>query len=184
MTDYEHLITETILTDGDIRLCKIDGELVYLIEGLAFENDQPGPRLYGLFQSDLGRYVQRGQMTAIAQFFKLVGNGLIVTRHIFYGLNRPLFDDDNMKADQEKIIHSRKPPRDYRWKTRYELEQISAPPGKVFVTIVSKNVKHNSRFPMVYGWVDRWNWVEEDIGLPEAPINWVDRYRKKIYTRP
>ena len=182
MSDYE-----TLQTDGNIRRCNIDGELVFLIDGLAYENDQQQTVTYGLFQSDLGKYAQRGQMIAIAQFFTLVGNGLIVSRHIFLGLKRPLCNDGKMDADHDKIIHSRKPPWDYRWewRTRFDPpERISAPPGKVFVIIISKNsVKHQAHFPMVSGWVDRWNWAEEDEGLAEAPINWVERYGKKIYTR-
>ena len=179
MSDYE-----TISTDGNIRLCKIAGELVYLIDGLAFENDQQQTVKYGLFQSDLGKYAERGQLTAIAQFFSLVGNGLIVTRHIFFGLNRPLLNDNNMDADKDKIVLSRKPRWDAKWKDKNNIEKIGVPPGKVFVTIISMNTKHLVRFPMIYGWVDRWNWVEEDEGLAEAPINWVERYGKKIYTRP
>jgi hypothetical protein len=179
MPDYE-----TLITDGSIKLCKIDGELVYLIDGLAFENDKLLTVTYGLFQSDLRKYADRGQSYAIAQFYSLVGNGLILTRHIFSGLNRPLCDDDCMDADQGKIVHSRKPIWDYKWKDIDKQKKISAPSGKVFVTIISKNIKHTARFTMVYGWVDWWNWVDEDEGLAEAPINWVDRYGNRLYSRP
>jgi hypothetical protein len=172
-------------THGDISLCEIDGELVYLINGLAYENNQLETRKYGSFRSDIIQIARRGLITSIAQYFMLIGNGLIITRHIFSGLNRPLLDDNNMEADKDKIIHSRKPPWDYKWENRFnDPERISAPSGKVFVVIISKNIKHLDRFPMVYGWVDRWNWIEEDEGLSEAPINWVERYRNRVYTRP
>ena len=175
---------KTLLTDEDISLCKIDGENVYLIDGLAFENGQKTVVKYGLLQSDLGKYAERGQTYAIGQFISLVGNGLICTRHIFSGLKRPLCDDGSMDADQGKFIHSRKPKWDFKWKDTDTPEQILAPAGKVFVIIISKNIKHLDRFPMIYGWIDWWNWVEEDKGLAEAPINWVDRFGKKIYSRP
>ncbi len=35
---------------------------------------------------------------------------------------------------------------------------------------------------MIDGWVERWNWVREDMGLSEAPIDWVDRYDEKLIT--
>lgn len=179
MVDYE-----TLETNGDIKLCKIDGKPVYLVAGLAFENGQQTVEQYGLLQSDLGKYAERGQLHAIGQFISLVGNGLICTRHIFNGLNRPLCDDGSMYADQDKFIHSRKPKWDYKWIDTVEPRQIPAPTGKVFVVIISKNIKHLDRFPMIYGWIDWWNWVDEDKGLAEAPINWVDRFVKKIYSRP
>jgi hypothetical protein len=178
---------ETIFTDGNIRLCRIDGELVYLIAGLASENGQEQTVNYGLFQSDLAKYEERGQRTAIAHFFTLVANGLIIPRHIFRGLNRPLFDDDDMEADSNKLIHSRKPGRDYRWKddAACEVEELSIPACCVYAIIISKNLRetHKKRFPMVNGWIDRWNWVDEDKALAEAPINWAERFEEKIYTR-
>lgn len=60
----------------------------------------------------------------------------------------------------------------------------STPPaGKTFVVIVSPNIKHKETFPNIDGWLNRWNWVPVDEGLDEAPINWLDRYDKKIYSR-
>lgn len=182
MIDHEN--HETVIPGDNIRLCRIDGELIYLIDGLAFEDNQQKTATYGLLQSDLGKYAKRGQTYAIAQFYSLVGIGLICTRHIFLGLNRPLYDNDNPDADKVKFIHCRKPLWDCKWGGDNQIVNIPAPVGKVFVTIISKNVNHRERFPMVYGWVDWWNWVQEDEGLAEAPVNWVDRYDLKIYSRP
>ena len=115
----------------------------------------------------------------------LVANGLIVTRHIFQGLERPLCSDDCMDGDKYKYIHSRKPKRDYEYQdSRGELiKEFEAPENKVLAVIISKNIKHTASFPMVYGWIERWSWVKEDKCLAEAPINWADRYNKKLYTR-
>lgn len=135
--------------------------------------------------SELQKYGARRQATAIAQFYKLVIPGMILTRHIFKGLNRPLCCDDNMEGDEGKLVYTRKPTFDYEWvggKTGRPVER-SVPLGRVFAVIVSPNERHKENFPGIECWIERWNWLEEDLGLPESPINWVDRYGQKIYTR-
>lgn len=171
--------------DEEGWLYEIDGKIIYLIDGWAFEDGEAKVVKYGLLNSDLGKYADRGQANAIAQFFKLVAPGLILTRHIFAGLERPLCSDDCMEGDKQKHIHSRKPKRDYEWKkgSTNDVEEFDAPKDKVFVVIMSKNVKHTAKFPMVYGWIERWNWVTEDKSLKEAPVNWADRYNQKIFSR-
>ena len=93
-----------------------------------------------------------------------------------------------MKGDTSKLIYTWKPTFDYEWiGGRFgEPKERPTPQNSVFCVIVSPNIRNSNieKFPYVYGWIERWNWVKEDKGLPEAPINWVDRYKKKIYTRP
>lgn len=167
----------------NLCLYDVEGELIYLVDGLAMEEGQGRLVKYGLLQSDLGKYYQRGLAVAIAQFYELVGNGLIAPSHIFIGLKRPLYADKDMDADTQKIIIALKPKIDCDWKTPHEMIKLDAPANRVFVTIISKNDRHRARFPYVYGWIEQWNWVDEDKGLKEAPINWLDRYREKIYSR-
>lgn len=48
--------------------------------------------------------------------------------------------------------------------------------------IVSPNERHRDKVPQIDGWIDHWNWTQEDSVLSEAPINWIDRYDKKLFT--
>jgi len=171
--------------DEEGYLYEVNDKLIYLIDGWAFEDSEAKVVQYGLLKSDLGKYATRGQANAIAHFFTLVAPGLILTRHIFIGLERPLCSDNCMEGDKLKHIHSRKPKRDYEWQkgSACKVKEFDAPKDKVFVVIMSKNVKHNARFPMVYGWIERWSWVKKDKSLKEAPVNWADRYKEKIFTR-
>ncbi len=170
-----------------ISIVYINDEYLHLIDAQIFNTESSEVRdgVFGLCISDLGQYVNRGQATAIAQFYKLVIPGLILTRHIFRGLERPLRCDDNMKGDESKLIYTRKPVRDYIWTGGVQggAQESSAPMGCVFNVIISPNIKHKEKYPEVDGWVERWYWVEEDSGLPEAPSNWVDRFKEKLYTR-
>lgn len=138
-----------------------------------------------LLADDLKKLGERHLATAIAQFYKLVCPGLILTKHIFRGLERPLYCDGDMEADVNKLIYSRKPSFDYEWSGGSNGQEIQrdAPENSVFVVIVSPNINHQKEFPEVAGWIDHWNWVKQDNGLSEAPINWVDRYETKLWSQ-
>lgn len=171
----------------DVEVVYMHDEAVYLVDGKAIikETDDPIDTKFGMLGSELQKYGKRGQATSIAQFYKLVVPGLILSRHIFVGLKRPLFCDNSMEGDEEKLIYTRKPVSDYEWvggRTGKPIER-SAPLSCVFAVIISPNIRHKETFPNIHGWIERWNWLEEDSGLPEAPIDWVDRYEKKIFTR-
>ena len=43
--------------------------------------------------------------------------------------------------------------------------------------------QNKEEFPDIAGWLDHWNWVDEDTCLNEAPDDWVDRYDRKLWTR-
>ena len=139
---------------------------------------------FGLLTSDLKQYYTRGQATAISQFYNLIVPGLILARHIFEGLERPLFCDNDENGDCNKRVYTWRPRYDYGYnsKTRKELRRL-APEGKVFTVIVTPNKKHAEKYPDIKAWIDRWNWVDEDEELNEAPQNWVDRYTTKVWTR-
>lgn len=138
-----------------------------------------------MLASDLKQFGARAQFAEIAQFYKLVCDGLILTRHIFEGLERPLYCDGSPKGDSNKLVYTRKPARDVEWTGGKSGNLIwrEAPKGCVFVVIITPNTRHRDRYPSIDGWVNHWAWTEEDVGLAEAPINWVDRYTTKLWTR-
>jgi hypothetical protein len=110
---------------------------------------------------------------------------LILTRHIFEGLERPLHCDGSQTGDSTKLVYTRKPTRDVEWsggKHGGPIER-AAPKGCVFGVIVSPNARHREQYPPIDGWINHWAWADEDTGLPEAPIDWVDRYTAKLWTR-
>ncbi len=147
---------------------------------------EPVDAKLGMIVPALGVCVVRGLLSAVAQFYGLVEPGLILSRHIFKGLERPLCVDDRMNADGEKLIYSWRPRWDYEWQggPGGSLRRILAPTRSVFVVIATPNVgRYRDEFPDAVGWIERWNWVEEDPVLSEAPRDWVDRYHKKLWTR-
>lgn len=164
---------------------KKNGIVVYLVDGWAVDNpNEPQVAKFGILQSDLVRRNDRGQISALAQFDGIIGPGLIFARHIFVGLNRPLYADDSMEADKYKLVHTWRPKFDFDWPDPYGRPRRLLPEtNRVFVVIMTKNVRHNGEWPEVYGWIDRWNWVDEDPGLKEAPINHFSRYGKRLFTR-
>jgi hypothetical protein len=175
-----------------INIIESNGKHLFAADGLfleTYQSSDSSPAIkdvqFALLADDLKIYGYRGQFTAIAQFYELVIPGLILAKHIFRGLERPLCCDDNMEADERKLIYTRKPQFDFEWIGGPHGSPVrrSVPPGKVFVVIISPNEKHIETFPEIAGWIERWNWVDEDSGLSEAPTNWVDRYREKLWTR-
>jgi hypothetical protein len=130
----------------------------------------------------------RGQNTSVAQLQSLLLPGLPLTRHVFEGLRRPLLCDGARDGDRKKLIYSRKPALDVivEGSPAHGLRTIQRQPpdSRVFCVIVSPNDHHRDEFPDVDGWLDHWSWVKEDVGLPEAPQNWIDRYDRKVFTIP
>lgn len=166
------------------------GEHGFCTEAFVFSGLPGTPPRVGclaLLCKDLQAYGRRGEATAIAQFYELVLPGMILSRHVFKGLRRPLLTDGDTNADQGMLVYTRKPAYDYQWvdgPQQGHSEQIAAPAGKVFAVITRPNgEKHVENFPEVDGWINAWCWIDEDLGLPEAPTDWVDRYDSKLWTR-
>lgn len=162
----------------------IDAPICHGPKGEILEDANVGT--LGLLVTDLRQHASRGHSTAIAQFYGLLNSGLILTQHIFRGLQRPLLTAGDNGADKNKLIYSRKPSFDYRWSgtgTTGSLEQIEAPKSAVFVVFVSPNTRHRERFPSIDGWINHWTWIDEDDVLPQAPVGWVDRFEDKVWTR-
>lgn len=168
-------MSTTIKIKDDIPYIEVDGPLF---------GAEASVGKFWIKTAALGEYCARGQATSVAQFYQLVMPGLILTKHIFSGLTRPLYCHAEMTGDASKYVFARKPAWDFVWVggRNGEAVQKTAPENSVFVVVISKNIKHLDKFPEVSGWIERWNWVEEDPGLDEAPVNWVDRYDAKIWT--
>ncbi len=146
--------------------------------------DKPEEVKFGYLTNDLKKCFDRSQGTFITQFYNLVVPGLIVAKHIFEGLDRPLYCDDNKDGDHGKRVYTWRPRYDYAFneERKSEMRRL-APEGKVFAVIVTPNIRHVDKYPNIKAWIDRWTWIDEDNGLDEAPVNWVDRYETKIWTR-
>lgn len=170
---------------GSFRMISRNEETAYLVDGWSVDNPStPGVVQFGILQSDVMARNARGQNSALAQFRGIVVPGLIMVSHVFRGLKRPLYADDCMTADAKKLIHAWKPIRDFEWPDPFDEPRTMAPPKNcVFVVIASVNERHCTKWPEVYGWIDRWNWVDEDSQLPGAPLNWSSRYEEKLFTR-
>ena len=160
------------------------GEQVYIAEGPSLTSPEVVVQ-YALRKDDLNAYVQRHQLSLIAQFYGLVVNGLILTKHCFKGLRRDLFCDGQQGGQSKKYALVRKPAYDYVWEGGRNGKEVKkvAPDSSVFVVLISENA-HKENFPTIEGWIDRWCWVQEDSGpLEDTPEGWVDRYEQKIWTQ-
>lgn len=139
-----------------------------------------------LLRSDVATMTARGQNTVVAQLEYLLLPNLLLSRHVFRGLRRPLLCDGDRNGEKSKLIYSRKPAFDVlvtgSAATGFKVTQRPPPDARVFCAIVSPNVRHRDQYPMVDGWLDHWNWVPEDSGLPEAPSGWIDRYDERVFT--
>lgn len=163
----------------------VNGVSIYTADALWVESEgDPTEEVkFGLLSDDLNMYVHRGQAATFAQFYKLVLPGIILAKHIFKGLDRPLLCDNNVCGDQDKRVYSRRPVNDYTYdRSASRVVQHLAPAGKVFVVIVSPNT-HLEEYPDIKAWIDHWCWVDEDKIFNDAPTDWVDRYNCKIWTQ-
>jgi hypothetical protein len=135
---------------------------------------------------DIDKLKARGQNTVVAQLQSILLPGLMLSRHVFQGLRRPMLCNGERDADAKKLVYSRKPALDVRIKGNARDGFISAqcqpPDAQVFCVIVSPKLHLREAFPDVDGWIDHWSWVKEDLGLTEAPRSWIERYDRKLFT--
>ena len=164
---------------------EFNGEIVFLVDAKFLKDKELVDVKFGLRTAELKRRAKFGLFSEIAQFYTLVNDGLILTKHAFCGLERPLYCHDSCDGDQEKLVYSRKPMIDYEWVGGRDGRPVrkNAPKGHVFVVIVSPNRKHKELYPEVECWIEHWAWIEEDQGLSQAPVNWVDRFKSKLWTQ-
>lgn len=80
------------------------------------------------------------------------------------------------------MIYSWQPKVDYVWAgSPYNgtPRPMSQAPGRVFVVLARETEKDEHD---VVGQIEHWNWIEEDSELRKAPVNWRDRYIKKLWS--
>ena len=169
--------------------------------------DQPGGRVYvadafypvrasgsgsefkksmlAITPDQLGRRSSRGQSTAIAQFYEIVQNGLILALHVFRGLKRPCCSGDDMGADKSKLVYVWTPAFDAIWKReRFQgaPSRCQPPSSAVFAVYVSPNGA-KQEFPDVSGWIEHWAWLDEDDKSPGRPVKHETRYDEHLWSR-
>ena len=139
----------------------------------------------GILKPDLAKYAHRGLYSSLGQFFGIVAPGLIIAKHLFVGLKRALYCDGSMNGDYDKMVYCWNPAYDYEWEgDPFDggLKKLKPPNESIFVVIVSKNEgQHKIDYPSIYGWINRWNWVDADLSENDLPINYKTRYEKQIY---
>lgn len=125
------------------------------------------------------------QNSVYAQFERLVVKALKNPDFIFLGLERGLFNDDNLEGDNEKLIYVFSPRFDYVWKgdkSDGTIEKEVKPKGCIFTVIVSKNKKHKSQYKDIFGFIEEWNWCDKE-SQGKKPVGWIDRYDKLIFEK-
>ena len=173
------------LSGGVPLIIRKGGKVAYLFDGWTVENSiEPQVVKFGILQDDIIKLADRGQNSALAQLDSIVAPGLISARHIFRGLNRPMLTDHSMDADVPELVYAWRQMWDFDWPAPHGTpRRWPRPENCVFVVIAGRNIQYLEKWPEVYGWINRWNWVDEDPGVPEAPLNWSSRYAEKMFTR-
>jgi hypothetical protein len=129
------------------------------------------------------QYRQRSLRTAIAEYYAIVSSEIVAAKHCFRGVKRPMAAGTAMDVDERVIV--------YTWQTSYGAVWVgsqfdghvlrrAAPPRTVFVVLVREEELNDQG---IYGSNERWNWIEEDSGLPQAPVDGDTRYGKKLWSR-
>ncbi len=120
----------------------------------------------------------------IAQYYGIVQTGLLAAQHAFKGLNRKLLDEDDIQAEEEMVVYSWRPPADYIWSGSISdgmpVRIVPPPSGKVFVVLARIDPQDENG---IEGSIRRWNWVREDSRLPQAPVDWLARYRTNLWSK-
>ena len=138
----------------------------------------------GIPYTTFQRLARHKLATMIAQYYGIVQDGLTNTTHLFQGLKRPLLVGDNMRGDEGVLVYSWRPAVDFIWlgdRNDGNPRQMQPPGGRVFVVLVRDDTPADAHG--VSGTIEHWNWVHEDPGLPGAPVNWEQRYSRKVWSR-
>jgi hypothetical protein len=163
------------------------GPYVHIVEARSPENYLNIIKL-GVNQASFQQFIQRNLSFVIAQFYGIIQPGLLEAVHAFKGLNRPLMQADDMQADQHIIAYSWRPQFDYVWsRSRFNGDPIPRVPPKdtVFVVLaqILKQPEEYRDHGVIVGTIEHWSWIAEDPSLAEAPIEWQERYERKLWSR-
>ncbi len=159
------------------------GPYVDTLEARAPDNPALVVKL-GLRQDSFSQDLHHNLHTVVAQYYGIVQESLLSAVHAFKGLNRPLMHGDDMEADKSVIVYSWRSHFDYVWTgSRFDGKPIEKipPPNRVFVVLVREEQQPNDFG--VFGSIEKWNWIKEDPDLLGAPLEWPDRYGKKLWSR-
>lgn len=137
----------------------------------------------GITSAAIQGHAARGMKTAIAQYYGIVQDGLIGAVHLFRGVNRPLMLGSDMQADKGVIIYTWRPQCDWEWSgSQFDGAPIRVdvpPAGLTWVVLVREDLDAETG---VIGSIEKWNWVEADPKLAQAPKDWADRYDTKVWS--
>lgn len=133
---------------------------------------------YGFGLDTFNEMKKRGEGVRLLQFKEIVVPLLIEVLHIFQGLRRPLLLHTDMNGDKEKFVHTFVPIVDFERDIRNGVTVKRFPQkGRVFAVIIGK-----SSDSMVSGTIEHWGWVEEANDLRGAPVNWDNRFDRKVWS--
>jgi len=158
------------------------GPYIEVVEARSPENPTIHIKV-GIRQDTFQQLVHHYFSTAVAQFYGLVQPGLVPAVHAFRGVKRPLLHAGNLNADSGVIVYSWRPEFDYVWvgnRSEGHPAEKTPAPNRVLVVLLRE-------FPVdefgCRGSIEHWNWVAEDPYLPQAPVNWAERYSKRLWSR-
>ena len=166
----------------NMRAIRRVGIYADVVDGRSPEDAKNGV-LLGIRNDSFQQYVKRGLASPIAQYYGIVQEDLMLARHLFRGLKRPLMHNGNMQADRNVLVYSWRSVVDYKWvgtPLDGHPERMNPPPGQVFVVIVREE---QSKENDILGSIERWNWVREDPQLAHAPVDWQQRYGTHLWSR-
>jgi hypothetical protein len=163
------------------------GPYVDIVEGRSPADPSLKIKL-GLGGASFQQNLRLGLATYIAQYYGVVQDCMLNAVHLFRGLKRPLMDGDDEDADKNVLVFSWRPDADFVWEgSRFDghVSERIPPLGRVFVVLVRPESQLIS-YPgvgTVFGSIEKWNWVKEDPSLAGAPVDWNQRYDKKLWSR-
>lgn len=154
-----------------------------MIDGLSPEKELAK---FGITKPQISKLVDRGNTVRLTHLLKIIDPGLILAKHVFRGLRRPLWYGDDSDGERSKLVYSWKPTKDYDWQHARRFDGAAgvierpAPADQVFVVITTPN-QLRAEFPDVDYWIENtWTWAEEDKELAFAPTGWSNRYDEKV----
>lgn len=120
----------------------------------------------------------------LGQMYGVIGTGLIMTRHVFKGLNRDMYVREDKDAAAKKLVATWAAGRDAELvgdPQKPYLQYREAPANRVFAVYISPN-EMLTDFPDIHGWAEHWAWIAADPKLPGAPMDWNTRYDEKVWS--
>ncbi len=158
------------------------GPYVEVIEARSPENPLSIIKL-GVGQNSFQQLLHHKLLTPVAQYYGIIQPGLLPAIHCFRGLQRPMMLGDDMEADQHVLVYSWRPEMDYIWTGSSFNGKPTPKPTPLGIVLAVLVHEDSNNEHGVEGSVERWNWLKEDPALRQAPIDWQERYRTKLWSR-